>query len=216
MDTKQMLANMTAEEKEQLYAEMAAEKNDERRSKRETYEALRSQFMTDVFTKLQVVVDEVTGFKDWMDKEVDAFTAVMHEYGQTRNNEQCSYTITDGDMKLEIRSNKVKAFDERADLAAKRLVDYLDAYVANSKSGREDPMYQLAMTLLERNRQGDLDYKSISKLYEMEGKFDGEYTEIMNLFRESNTVMKTAINFYFSKKDTKGIWRKIEPSFCRL
>ena len=42
-------------------------------------------------------------------------------------------------------------------------------------------MYQLAMSLLERNRQGDLDYKSISKLYELEDKFDDEYKGIMEL-----------------------------------
>ena len=77
-------------------------------------------------------------------------------------------------------------------------------------------MYQLAMTLLERNKQGNLDYKSISKLYEMEGKFDEEYTEIMNLFRESNVVQRTALNYYFSKRDKDGVWRRLEPSFCRL
>ena len=77
-------------------------------------------------------------------------------------------------------------------------------------------MYQLAMTLLERNKQGDLDYKSISKLYEMEDRFDDEYRSIMDLFRESNVVIKTAINYYFSMRDQNGVWRRIEPSFCRL
>ena len=27
--------------------------------------------------------------------------------------------------------------------------------------GTDDPMYQLGMTMIERNRQGDLDYKSV-------------------------------------------------------
>ena len=77
-------------------------------------------------------------------------------------------------------------------------------------------MYQLAMTLLERNKQGDLDYKSISKLYELESRFDAEYAEIMQLFKESNVVYKTATNYYFYKRDLNGVWRRIEPSFCRL
>ena len=50
----------------------------------------------------------------------------------------------------------------------------------------------------------------------MEGKFDEEYTEIMNLFRESNVVQRTALNYYFSKRDKDGVWRRLEPSFCRL
>ena len=72
------------------------------------------------------------------------------------------------------------------------------------------------MTLLERNKTGDLDYKSISKLYELEDRFDGEYAEIMQLFKESNVVQKNATNYYFSRLDENGVWRKIEPSFCRL
>ena len=72
------------------------------------------------------------------------------------------------------------------------------------------------MTLLERNRQGDLDYKSISKLYELESRFDEEYAAIMQLFKESNVVYKTATNYYFHKRDVNGVWRRIEPSFCRL
>ena len=70
-------------------------------------------------------------------------------------------------------------------------------------------MYQMAMTLLERNRQGDLDYKSISKLYELESRFDEEYAAIMQLFKESNVVYKTATNYYFHKRDENGVWRRI-------
>ena len=172
--------------------------------------------MHDVFLKVEQVVTDVAGFKEWIDNESEAFKKVMAEYGQTRFEDQGSYTIVDGDLKLEIRSNKVKTFDERADMAAERLIDYLKEYMKQSEKGADDPIYQLAMTLLERNKQGKLDYKSISKLYELEDKFDDAYAEIMTLFKESNVVMGTALNYYFSKRDKDGVWRRLEPSFCRL
>lgn len=93
---------------------------------------------------------------------------------------------------------------------------YLEEYAKKTDKGTADPMYQLAMTLLERNKAGDLDYKSISKLYALEDKFDNEYAEIMTLFKESNVVQKTALNYYFFLLNDKGVWTKIEPSFCRL
>ena len=93
---------------------------------------------------------------------------------------------------------------------------YLQEYAKKTDKGTADPMYQLAMTLLERNKAGDLDYKSISKLYALEDKFDSEYAEIMTLFKESNVVQKTALNYYFFQLNDKGVWTKIEPSFCRL
>lgn len=210
------LQGLSPEERKQLLAQLQDEEKQNRQDRREAYEALRAEFMHDVFQKVEAIVNEVTGFKSWIDSESEGFKKVMAEYGQTRYDEQNSYTIVDGDLKLEIRSNKVKTFDERADMAAERLIDYLRGYALNSDKGSEDPMYQLAMTLLERNKQGNLDYKSISKLYEMEGKFDEEYTEIMNLFRESNVVQRTALNYYFSKRDKDGVWRRLEPSFCRL
>lgn len=210
------LQGLSPEERRELLAQLQDEEKQSRQDRREAYEGLRTMFMRDVFQKVEAIVNDVTGFKSWIDEESESFKKVMAEYGQTRYDEQNSYTIVDGDLKLEIRSNKVKTFDERADMAAERLIEYLRDYALKSDKGSEDPMYQLAMTLLERNKQGNLDYKSISKLYEMEGKFDDEYTEIMNLFRESNVVQRTALNYYFSKRDKDGVWRRLEPSFCRL
>ena len=184
----------------------------------ELTEAERSGvFMHEVKTNVLEMVNAVTGFRGWLEKEADAFTKVMKEYGQVKSDEQRSYTITDGDFRLEVKSNKVKGFDERADMAADRLIDYLKRYMQNSEKGSDDPMYQMAMTLLERNKMGDLDYKSISKLYELEDKFDEEYADIMRLFKEANVVQRNATNYYFSRRNPEnGVWTRIEPSFCRL
>ncbi len=217
IENSELLKSMSKEQRAALLEQLQAEAKNDRQSKRESYEALRGEFMHDVLAKVETVESEVTGFKQWLDAETDAFTKVMREYGAVKNEGQQSYTITDGDFKLEVKFNKVKGFDERANLAAERLVDYLKRYMAESEKGVEDPMYQMAMTLLERNKTGDLDYKSISKLYELEDKFDEEYGEIMGLFKEANVVQTTATNYYFSKRNAStGVWVRIEPSFCRL
>nr|DAN44731.1 MAG TPA: Protein of unknown function (DUF3164) [Caudoviricetes sp.] len=217
MDTTVNIQNLSKEERAKLLAELQNEENQTRIARRETYEALRAEFIHNVDERLQQVVTDVRCFHDWLQGEVEGFVSIMKDYGQVRNSEQRSYTVTDGDFRLEIASNKVKGFDERADLAAERLIDYLKRYMKKSEKGSDDPMYQMAMTLLERNKAGDLDYKSISKLYDLEAKFDGEYSEIMNLFKEANVVQKNAVNYYFSKKNPKtNVWERIEPSFCRL
>lgn len=213
---REALKGMSAEDRRKLLDDLKKEERQAAQQRRESYEALRASFMLDVKNKLMPVVEEVKGFRVWIEAETEAFRGVMREYGQLRKEEQLSFTLVDGDLKVEVRSNNVKTFDERADMAAERLVEYLKSWVSRSEKGQDDPMYQLAMTLLERNKQGDLDYKSISKLYEMEDRFDDEYRSIMGLFRESNVVTKTAINYYFSLKDGNGVWRRVEPSFCRL
>lgn len=221
METKKNpidLSQMTAEEKKALLAQLNADANESRQAKRDAYEGLRTEFMHRVEEFLVNVTADVKGFKQWLEKESEGFISVMRDYGQLKNADQRNYTITDGDFRLQVASNSVKGFDERADMAAERLVAYLKNYMQKSEKGQEDPMYQLAMTLLERNQRGDLDYKSISKLYELEDRFgDQEYKDIMTLFKESNVVQKTAVNYYFFRRHKEtGVWMRIEPSFCRL
>lgn len=221
METKKNpidLSQMTAEEKKALLTQLNADANESRQAKRDAYEGLRAEFMHRVEEFLVNVTADVKGFKQWLEKESEGFISVMRDYGQLKNADQRNYTITDGDFRLQVASNSVKGFDERADMAAERLVAYLKNYMQKSEKGQEDPMYQLAMTLLERNQRGDLDYKSISKLYELEDRFgDQEYKDIMTLFKESNVVQKTAVNYYFFRRHKEtGVWMRIEPSFCRL
>ena len=184
METKKNpidLSQMTAEEKKALLAQLNADANESRQAKRDAYEGLRAEFMHRVEEFLVNVTADVKGFKQWLEKESEGFISVMRDYGQLKNADQRNYTITDGDFRLQVASNSVKGFDERADMAAERLVAYLKNYMQKSEKGQEDPMYQLAMTLLERNQRGDLDYKSISKLYELEDRFgDQEYKDIID------------------------------------
>ena len=196
--------------------EINKQEQQEQIDRRDAYETLRKEFVLEVKNRATGLVEAVKLFRDWLDGNAKTFRDVMREYGHLRKDEQMSFTLVEGDFKLEVRSNKVKGFDERADVAAERLMEYLKTYISGSAKGADDPMYQLAMSLLERNRQGDLDYKSISKLYELEDRFDEEYKAIMELFRESNVVQTTAINYYFHQRDENNVWHRVEPSFCRL
>lgn len=184
---------------------------------REAYEGIRAEFVRSLELKVISVTEEVKGLYDYVVGQTTSFKEVLSEYGQLRKCDQLGYSVVEGNFKVEVKACKVKKFDERADAAAIRLIDFLGDWIKKSKAGTEDPMYQLAMTLLERNKYGDLDYKSISKLYDLEDRFnDAEYSSIMSLFKESNVTEGTATNYYFSRKDEKGVWRKIEPSFNRM
>lgn len=213
---KELLQGLSAQEKKELLTTLQREANAEKSSRRQAYEELRANFAQEVKENVEELVMAVEGFRRWLDNDCRAFREVMAEYGQLRSEAQGGFTITVNGFRLEVKANKMKGFDERADMAAERLVDYLKRYVQRTEKGTDDPMYQLAMTLLERNKAGDLDYKSISKLYALEDRFDSEYAEIMSLFKESNVVQKNATNYYFARLDDNGVWRKIEPSFCRL
>ena len=217
MTTEDILKGLSAEQQEELLRTLTAQQQQSELDKRNAYESIRTSFGRNVKDEVVRVALSVKKFRDWLDKESEGFKEVMAEYGKLRSKEQRGYTLVVDDFKFEVKSQDVKGFDERAELAAQRLMEYLGAYIDKSEKGEDDPMYQLCMNLLERNRNGKFNYTSISKLYQLEGKFnDEEYTSIMNLFRESNVTKETVVSYYFSQKGEDGVWRKIEPSFCRL
>lgn len=208
---------LTQEQKAELMEQLSADANKLASAKREAYEGIRAQVVHRVEQKVLPFADDVKALYDFIQQETTAFHSIMGEYGKLRHDGQMNFKIKDGNFEIEVRTNKIKKFDERADLAAKRLIDFLQDWIKGKDKGAEDPMYQLAMTLLERNRNGDLDYKSVSKLYDLEAKFNStEYSAIMVLFKESNIVDSTATNYYFNVRDHMGIWRKVELSFNRL
>ena len=185
--------------------------------KREAYEKLRADLVSAVQNKVQLTVTAVQSLSDFLTAEINAFRSIMSEYGQLRDPGQLSFKIEDSGFRIWVKTNKVKRFDERADIAATRLIEFLQEWIKKSDQGENNPMYQLAMTLLERNKNGDLDYKSISKLYDLESRFnDAEYSTIMQLFKESNMIEGTATNYYFEQRNENGVWKRLEPSFNRL
>jgi hypothetical protein len=209
--------DLSSEQLEELLKKKKEQERQEALIRREAYEGIRAELLHKVEQKVRAVTEEVKGLFDFIVDETGAFYEVMKDYGQLRKSDQMSFLIPSEKFRLEVKTNKVKKFDERADVAASRLIEFLQDWIKQSDKGSDDPMYQLAMTLLERNKYGDLDYKSISKLYELEQQFGSqEYSDIMQLFRESNIVEGTATNFYFWEKSQLGVWKKIEPSFNRL
>ena len=68
---KELLQGLSAQEKKELLATLQQEANQEKNNRREAYEALRAKFMTDVRSRLDKVVEEVKGFRDWLDSGVE-------------------------------------------------------------------------------------------------------------------------------------------------
>ena len=211
------LKDYTTEELEAILAERKEQKRQQELARRDAYEAIRAQLVLETQRAVKATIEAVKGLSDFCQKNVLPFREILSEYGQLRMVGQMSFTIQEGDFRVEVRSNKVKKFDERADAAATRLIEFLQGWIEGKEDGKDNPMYQLAMTMLERNKYGDLDYKSISKLYEMETKFnDEEYSAIMALLTESHLVAGTRENFYFYRRNDMGVWVKLEPSFNRM
>jgi len=208
---------LSTKEREALLHALSAKKKQEETTRRKNYQKMRTRFISSVEKRLRKYVKDGQAFKSWLRDEAESYYKALKEYGELKRDEQLGFTVNNDTFRIQVKGNRVKRFDERADIAEKRLIDYLSKWIKQRGDGERNPIYKLAMSLLQRNEYGDLDYKSISRLYELEEDFnDTEYTEIMQLFRESNTVEGNVIRFYFEEKDELNKWKRIEPSFNQI
>ena len=208
---------LSEKEREELLSRLSAEKKLKEAAKRKNYQKMRNRFIASTDKRVRKYVKEGMGLLKWLHDEADTFYNAMKGYGELKRDEQLGFTVGNDNFRIQVKGNRVKRFDERADIAEKRLIDYLNRWIQSKGEGERNPVYKLAMSLLQRNEAGDLDYKSVSRLYELEQDFnDTEYTSIMQLFRESNIVEGTVVRFYFEEKDEMNRWKRIEPSFNQM
>ena len=208
---------LTEKERDALLIKLSAKKKQDAINRKRNYQKARVRFITSVERRLRKYVKDGKAFKEWLRVEAETYYNMLKDYGELKREEQLGFTVNSENFRIQVKGNRVKRFDERADIAVKRLMDYLDGWIKRSGNGDGNPLYKLAMSLLQRNEYGDLDYKSISRLYELEGDFnDPEYSEIMQLFRESNTVEGNVIRFYFEERDELNRWKRLEPSFNQV
>lgn len=208
---------LSEKEREELLSRLSAEKKLKEAAKRKNYQKMRNRFIASTEKRVRKYVKEGMALKKWLHDEADTFYNAMKGYGELKRDEQLGFTVGNDNFRIQVKGNRVKRFDERADIAEKRLIDYLNRWIQSKGEGERNPVYKLAMSLLQRNEAGDLDYKSVSRLYELEQDFnDTEYTFIMQLFRESNIVEGTVVRFYFEEKDEMNRWKRIEPSFNQM
>lgn len=208
---------LSEKEREELLSRLSAEKKLKEAAKRKNYQKMRNRFIASTEKRIRKYVKEGMALKKWLHDEADTFYNAMKGYSELKRDEQLGFTVGNDNFRIQVKGNRVKRFDERADIAEKRLIDYLNRWIQSKGEGERNPVYKLAMSLLQRNEAGDLDYKSVSRLYELEQDFnDTEYTSIMQLFRESNIVEGTVVRFYFEEKDEMNRWKRIEPSFNQM
>ena len=199
------LSKLTSKDLEALLAKKREEEHRQALDKRAAYEGIRAELVQKVENKVRSVCDEVKGLHAFCVDEIGAFRQVLAEYGQLRREGQMSFTVQEGCFRIEVRSNKVKRFDERADIAASRLIEFLQQWIEGKDAGSDDPMYQLAMTLLERD--GD-------QLLFLRERQDGR-------MEETRTVVQPTVKRVKSTTLTPGRWIYVCPcgfryTVCRV
>lgn len=200
------LADISIEEIQELLKEKEAAALAEKQAKRKEYEDQREHLIDTLGGFAASLSNQMLDLKLEAFMELAKFRSRMMEYGDIRGKEKNkgSFELKNDKYKIIFRSQINKCFDERAELAEKKLKEFLGTFVKKS----DKRAYELVMALLERNdKTGDFDINLINRLYKMRDKFDNPlWHAALDLFQESYSPYGTAqyIQFLMKNEKTNG------------
>lgn len=141
---------------------------------------------------------------------------LLNQYGEIKSTSKGGFhrVTADGKSKVVYRYTTVCAWDERAEKAESLLRDFLTDFVKK----RDLQMYKVISALLERNKEGNLEYSRIQSLYSQEQEFDDpRWKEAIRLFKESFKPVDSKMRIeVYQKSPESGKWEPITLNLSSL
>jgi hypothetical protein len=209
------ISEMSTKELEALVKKRKDSEQKKQAKEKKTYEANRDMVVSNTITTAKTLFKELNEFKQYCHIEMDKQAIKLSEYGKIRSNSKGGFSVTNSedDMRITRRRDTEPVWDERSTKAIELIKDFLGDTIKK----RDLDMYEILMSFLERNANGDLEYSRVMDLYAHESKFQDErWTEGLRLIKESFSNHLKGFGYEFKFKDSAGKWQKLLLNFSSL
>lgn len=203
MDTK-TIDQMTTEELQAYLEERKREEKQNAQREREDYEKSVDKTASHIIRRAVKLSRLLEAFKGVTTEQLEAIREKLNEYGAIRANSKGGFLLRtkDGTGKVLYKYSSICDWDERANKAEDLLTDFLKDVVKK----RDKELFELVMGLLEKNKEGKLEFSRMQALYAKENLFtDPRWVEAIRLFKESFRVIdsKMRLEIYTRNEVTK-------------
>lgn len=201
------LNQYTTEELQAMLDQKQKEAKEQARKERETLETDVIKVIDKLFSKAEAVSSSMIDLVEDCGKESTNLRDRLNNYGMIRSNSKGGYKIEDKGRKIVFAYRSEGEYDFRAAKAEGLLKDFLTDFVKK----RDAKVYKMVSALLERNKEGDLEYSRMQALYAMENEYDDpRWKEAIRLFKESFKITGSCITPRFYKRnESTGKWHLI-------
>ncbi|NDW10478.1 DUF3164 family protein [Dysgonomonas sp. 520] len=207
--TEKTIDQLSTEELEALLAKKKKEETDRKKKEREVYEQkVNSMVMTIVANAIRLHKDMRLFHSETTDRLVE-MRNLLNQYGEIKSTSKGGFqrVTDDGKSKIVYKYSTICDWDERAEKAESLLRDFLKDFVKK----RDIKMYNIISALLERNKEGNLEYSRIQSLYSHENEFDDpRWKEAIRLFKESFRAVDSKMRIeVYKRSDQSQKWELI-------
>lgn len=207
---------MTIEEMEAKIARMKEKERKAREKEQLAYVTNRDENIESIIQEALQLNELVKAFKDKVAHVMELQAEKLTEYGKIRKNSKGGFSITNtqGAKRVVRRRDTEPTWDERGDKGVLMLKDFLGDVVKK----RDIKMYEILMSFLERNQNGDLEYSRVMDLLKHEGKWNDErWVEGLHLVKESYSNVMKGYGYQFVHRPKEGDkWQNINLSFSSI
>lgn len=207
--------NLTDDQLETLLKKRKANKAKKLERERIAYEQSRDAKVKSIVTTASDFLLQLEKFKTFCHIEMDAQQEKLKQYGKIRSNSKGGFTVKNSDdtMRVTRRLDTTPTWDERSTKAVELIKDFLGDAIKK----RDTKMYEVLMSFLERNKNGDLEYSRVMDLIKHEDKWDDDrWTEGLRLIKQSFSNHLKGFGYEFKIKNESGKWENILLNFSSL
>ncbi|PSL06565.1 DUF3164 family protein [Cecembia rubra] len=209
------VSELTTEELDQLLKERALKAKAEKERKERAYQNRKNELVRELVHNAEEIRTLLKEFKDQAFDKLKDHYGVMKEFGDVKSNNKGNFQLKsdDGAYKVEFSNQVIKEFDERAEMAAHHLEDFLLTHVKK----KDTAMYEYIKGVTEK-KNDKFDINLVGRLFKMEDKFDHpSWIKAIELFKASYVEVDSAQYVrFFKRNDQSGKYENINLNFASV
>lgn len=197
------LSKMTEQELEELLKAKREQSRKEQQRKREQYEQYRDEMTSEMVKVAKQLHDKMKEFKRQCMENMEHLREEAKKYGEISAKSKGGFSLrnTETGEKVVYERNVKTEYDERADIAASLIWDFLGDKV--KKRSKED--FNMIAGFLAKNSAGDFNPTMIGRLLANRNNYSDErWVKAMDLFAESHNTVLISMNISFMRKNSAG------------
>lgn len=211
--SEKSIENLSVEELQALLDKKQKRAIQKKKREREKYEKRVNDVTSRILRKGVKLSEALGAFKAESFQELEALREELNKYGDIKANSKGGFTLRtdEGDGKVLYKYTSISDWDERAGKAEALLIDFLSDVVKK----RDKDLYELILGLLEKNKEGKLEFSRIQALYARETLFtDPRWVEAIRLFKESFRVVDSKMRLELHVRDE--VTKEFKPVLLNL
>ncbi len=209
------VSELTAAELKELLRDTQRREAALKAKKEKKYQEVKNQLVNELVHNALGIQEILLEFKKKGFERLKEHYELMKEFGEVKSDSKGNFHLKteDGEYKLEFSNHMIKEFDERAELAAQHLEDFLLTLIKKNDTS----IYEYLKGVTEK-KNDKFDIKLVGRLFKMEDKFDHpSWRKAIELFKAAYVEVDSAQYIRFSKQNAQtGAYENINLNFASV